>query len=79
MLSFKALAGKIITSDAKLFAIKLKVSKATNIDIEHIILMTDSLSSARKIVDLIVYSEQAYSLAVCSALRLYFVVILAIR
>ena len=41
--------------------------------------MTDSLSSARKIVDLIVYSEQAYSLAVCSTLTLYFVVVLAIR
>ena len=45
MLFSKALVGKITTSDAKLFAIRLEVSKATSIDIEHIILITSSLGS----------------------------------
>jgi len=41
-------------------------------DIECIILITDSLSSARRSVDPLVHSRQAYSLAVCSALRSFF-------
>ena len=40
--------------------------------IECIILITDSLGSARQAVDLSVYLGQAHSLAVCSALRLFF-------
>jgi len=41
-------------------------------DIDHIILITDSLGSARRSVDLSVHSGQAHSLAVCSALRSFF-------
>ena len=51
MLSSKASAGRTTASDAKLFAIRLDVSKATSMDIEHIILITDSLGSARRSVD----------------------------
>ena len=40
--------------------------------IKHIILITDSLGSARWAVDPSVYPGQAHSLAVCSALRLFF-------
>jgi len=40
--------------------------------IECIILITDSLRSAKQAVDHSVYPEQVYSLAVCSTLRLFF-------
>ena len=56
MLFSKASVGKITTSDAKLFAIRLGVSKATSIDIEHIILITSSLGSARRKVNPLVHS-----------------------
>ena len=47
MLFSKSLAGQITIPDSKLFAIRLGIAKATNINIEHIILITDSLSSAK--------------------------------
>ena len=72
VLSSKTPAGRTTAPDAELFAIRLGVSKATSIDIEHIILITDSLESARRSVDPSVHSGQAYSLAVCSALQLFF-------
>jgi len=72
VLSFKAPAGRTTAPDAELFAIRLDVSKATSMDIEHIILITDSLGSTRRSVDLSVHSGQAHSLAVCSALRSFF-------
>ena len=62
---FKNPASQTTTSDAKLFAIRLGIAKTTSINIEHIILTTNSLSFARKIVDPSIHSEQAYSLAVC--------------
>ena len=67
--SSKALASRTTASDAELFAIRLRVSKATSMDIERIILITDSLSSARRSVDPSVHSGQAHSLAGCSVLR----------
>ena len=70
--SSKAPAGRTTAPDAELFAIRLDVSKATSMDIEHIILITDSLGSARRSVDPSVHSGQAHSLAVCSALQLFF-------
>jgi len=70
--SSKAPAGRTTAPDAELFAIRLGVSKATSMDIECIILITDSLDSARKSVDPSVHSRQAHSLAVCSALRSFF-------
>ena len=68
MLSSKAPASRTTAPDAELFAIRLDVPKATSMDIECIILITDSLGSARRSVDPSVHSGQAYSLAVCSAL-----------
>ena len=72
VLSSKAPAGRTTAPDAELFAIRLGVSKATSMDIERIILITDSLGSARRSVDPSVHSRQAHSLAVCSALQLFF-------
>ena len=57
---------------AKLFAIRLGIAKATSMAIEHIILITDSLGSARRAVDPSVHTGQAHSLAVCSVLRSFF-------
>ena len=45
--SSKAPAGRTTASDAELFAIKLGIAKTTSMAIEHIILITDSLGSAR--------------------------------
>ena len=69
---FKVLAGQTTTPDAKLFAIRLDIAKTTSIDIEYIILITDSLGSTRKAVNLSVYSGQAHFLVVCFVLRLFF-------
>ena len=44
MSSSKAPAGRTTAPDAELFAIRLGVSKATSMDIERIILITDSSS-----------------------------------
>jgi len=68
VLSSKAPAGRTTAPDAELFAIRLGVSKATSMDIECIILITDSLDSVRRSVDSSVHSGQVHSLAVCSAL-----------
>ena len=68
MSSSKAPAGKITAPDTELFAIRLGISKATSMDIEHIILITDSLGFARRSVDHSVHSGQAYSLAIYSTL-----------
>ena len=70
--SSKAPAGRTTVPDAELFAIRLGIAKATSMAIERIILITDSLGSARQAVDLSVHPGQAHSLAVCSALRLFF-------
>ena len=72
MLSSKASAGRTTAPDAKLFAIRLGIAKATSMAIERIILITDSLGSARQAVDPSVYPGQAHSIAVFSALRLFF-------
>ena len=72
MSSSKVPASRTTAPNTKLFAIILRVSKATSIDIKHIILTTNSLESARKVVDLSVHSRQAHSLAICSILRLFF-------
>lgn len=72
MLSSKTLTGRTTTSNARLFTVRLEVSKTTSMDIEHIILIADFLGSARKVINPLVYSRQVHSLAVCSALRLFF-------
>jgi len=68
----KVLAGRTTAPDAELFAIRLSIAKATSMAIECIILITDSLESTRQAVDPSVHSGQAYSIAVCSVLRLFF-------
>jgi len=70
--SSKTLAGRTTVPNAELFAIRLGVSKATSMDIECIILITDSLGSTRRSVNPSVYSGQAHFLAVCSVLRSFF-------
>ena len=45
--SSKAPAGRTTAPDAELFAIRLGIAKATSMAIECIILITDSLGSAR--------------------------------
>ena len=72
MLPSKALAGQITTPNTELFYIRLGIDKATSINIQYIIFITDSLVSANKIVDLSVHSEQAYLLAIYFVLRLFF-------
>jgi len=72
VLSSKVLASQITAFDTELFAIRPDIAKANSMDIECIILITDSLSSVKKTVDLSVYSEQAHSLTVCSVLKSFF-------
>ena len=72
VLSSKAPAGQAIALDTELFAIRLGVAKATSFDVKHIILITDSLSAARRAVDTSVHSGQAHSLSVVHALREFF-------
>jgi len=72
VLSSKAPAGRTTAPDAELFAIRLGIAKATSMAIEGIILITDSLESARRAVDPSVHPGQAHSLAVCFTLRLFF-------
>jgi len=55
-----------------LFTIRLGVVKATFFDVKHIVIITDSLTAARRAVDASVHSDQAYSLAIVQALRGFF-------
>jgi len=70
--SSKAPAGRATALDAELFAIRLGVVKATSFDVKRIIIITDSLTAARRVVDISVYSGQAHSLAIVQALRGFF-------
>jgi len=72
MSSLKTPASRTTAFDAELFVIRLGVSKATSMDIKHIILINDSLGLVRRAVDLSVHSGQAHSLSVCSTLRSFF-------
>jgi len=68
----KVLASQITAFDTELFALRPGIAKANSMNIECIILITDSLSSVKKIVDFSVYSEQVHSLTVCSVLKSFF-------
>ena len=70
--SSKASDGRTTVSDAELFAIRLGIAKATSMATKCIILITNSLGSARQAVDPSVHPGQAHSLAVYSVLRLFF-------
>jgi len=72
MSSSKAPAGQATALDAELFAIRLGVVKATSFDVKSIVIITDSLTAARRAVDAFVYSDQAHSLAIVQALRSFF-------
>jgi len=65
MLSSKIPASLITAPDTELFTIRLNIAKATSMDIECIILITDFSDSAGKAVNSSVYFEQAYFLTVC--------------
>jgi len=69
----------LVRSDAKLFTIRLEVFKVISINIEYIILITDSLGFVRKVVDFLVYFGQTYSLATVLYLDHSFIVGLAIE
>jgi len=70
--SSKAPAGRATALDAELFAIRLGVVKATSFDVKHIVIITDSLTAARRAVDASVHSGQAHSLAIVQALKGFF-------
>jgi len=72
VLSSKAPTGQAIALDIKLFVIRLGVVKTTSFDVKHIVIITDSLTAARRAVDASVYSGQAHSLAIVQALRAFF-------
>ena len=63
---------KITALDIELFAIWLGVVKATSFDIKRIVIITDSLTVARRAVDASVYLGQAHSLIIVQALRGFF-------
>jgi len=52
--------------------IRLGVVKATSFDVKRIIIITDSLTAARRAVDASIHSGQAHSLAIVQALRGFF-------
>jgi len=70
--SSKTLARRATALDAELFAIRLGVVKATSFNIKCIVIITDSLTAARRAVDASVHSGQAHSLAIVQALRSFF-------
>ena len=70
--SSKVPAGRATALDAELFAIRLGVVKATSFDIKRIVIITDSLTAARRAVDASVHSGQAHSFAMVQALRGFF-------
>jgi len=70
--SSKAPAGRATALDTELFAIRLGVVKATSFDIKRIVIITDSLTAARRAVDTSLHSGQAHSLAIIQALRDFF-------
>jgi len=70
--SSKMPAGQAIALNAELFAIRLGVVKATSFDVKRIIIITDSLTAARRAVDASVHLGQAHSLAIVQALRGFF-------
>ena len=63
----------ITITKAKLFAICCEINQAvTNQDVNYIVVITDSLYAAKKIVDSSVYSYQIHSAAISQELRKFF-------
>ncbi|KAJ2911670.1 hypothetical protein MD484_g8746, partial [Candolleomyces efflorescens] len=66
-------AGRVLSADAELLAIRMIVSKAVTLEnCTRIIIFTDSMAAARRAVDPSVHSGQAHSLAVCKTLSAWF-------
>jgi len=64
---------KVITTEAKLFAIHYGINQAvTNQDVNHIVVITDSLHAAKKIFDSSVHPYQIHSAAISQELREFF-------
>ena len=62
-------AGKVLASDAELFAIRNAVLKGSSLeDCDRIVIFTDSIAMAKRAVDPSVHSGQAHSLTVCRKL-----------
>jgi len=68
----KAPARRAPALDAELFAIQLGVVKTTSFDIKCIVIITDSLTAAKKAIDTSIHLGQAHSLAIVQALRGFF-------
>ena len=64
MSSSKVPAGRATALNAELFAIQLGIVKATSFDVKRIVIITDSLTAARRAVDASAHSGQAHSLAI---------------
>ena len=56
MSSSKVPAGRVTALDTELFAIRLGVVKATSFEVKRIVIITDSLTAARRAVDAFVHS-----------------------
>ena len=66
-------AGRVLSSDAELLAIRMAVGRATALeDCDRIAIFTDSLAMAKRAVDPGIHSGQAFSLATCKALHTWF-------
>ena len=66
-------AVNVITTEAKLFAIRCGINQATNLQgISKIIIVTDSIHSAEKIFDYSLYSCQIHTVAISQELRRFF-------
>jgi len=63
----------ITTTEAKLFAICCRINQTvTNQDVNHIVVITDSLHATKKIVDSSVHPYQIHSAAISQELREFF-------
>jgi hypothetical protein len=62
-------AGKVLSSDGELFAIRSAIVKGCSFEnCDRIVLFTDSIGMAKRAVDPSVHSGQAHSLAVCKTI-----------
>jgi len=63
----------ITTTEAKLFAIRCGINQVVGIpNIKHIVIITDSLYTAKRIFKLLLHLYQIYSAAISQELREFF-------
>ena len=72
VISSKAAFGNITTPNAELVASRLGIAKATSLDVDRIVVITDSLSSAKKALDPSHHSGQSESITIAHLLRPFF-------